>query len=125
MCPTPPHPTPLGRRTDPNGRELTILGAIYALIPTAGYPEVALHYVKDERTRFGLALECGNIAIALESAKKLEEKDAWLQLAEAALKQGDHVVVETCYQRAKSFEKLSFLYLITGNMERPVSNSAF
>ena len=34
-----------------------------------GYPEVALHFVKDEKTRFGLALECSNIEAALESAK--------------------------------------------------------
>lgn len=25
--------------------------------------QVALHFVKDERTRFGLALECGNIEV--------------------------------------------------------------
>jgi hypothetical protein len=30
---------------------------------------VALHFVKDEKTRFGLALECSNIEAALESAK--------------------------------------------------------
>jgi len=27
-------------------------------------------------------------------------------------------VVEMCYQRTKSFDKLSFLYLITGNLEK-------
>ena len=27
------------------------------------YEQVALHFVKDERTRFGLALECGNIEV--------------------------------------------------------------
>ena len=25
--------------------------------------QVALHFVKDEKTRFGLALECGNIEV--------------------------------------------------------------
>jgi coatomer protein complex subunit alpha (xenin) len=39
-------------------------------------------------------------------------------LAAAALRQGNHEVVETAYQRTKSFEKLSFLYLITGNMTK-------
>lgn len=28
-----------------------------------GYPEVALHFVKDEKTPFGLPLECGNIDV--------------------------------------------------------------
>ena len=27
--------------------------------------QVALHFVKDEKTRFGLALECGNIEVKL------------------------------------------------------------
>lgn len=92
--------------------------AIIAYLQKKGYPEVALHFVKDERTRFSLALECGNIQVALESAKKLDDKDAWHQLASAALMQGDHEVVETAYQRTKCFEKLSFLYLITGNMDK-------
>jgi hypothetical protein len=34
-----------------------------------GYPEVALHFVKDEATRFNLAIECGNIEVALQSAQ--------------------------------------------------------
>lgn len=32
--------------------------------------------------------------------------------------QGNHQVVEMCYQRTKNFDKLSFLYLITGNLEK-------
>jgi len=28
-----------------------------------GYLEVVLHFIKDEKTRFGLALECGNIDV--------------------------------------------------------------
>ena len=35
--------------------------SIIAYLQKKGYPEVALHFVKDEKTRFGLALECGNI----------------------------------------------------------------
>lgn len=27
-------------------------------------------------------------------------------------------VVEMCYQRTKNFDKLSFLYLVTGNLEK-------
>lgn len=34
-----------------------------------GYPEVALHFVRDERIRFNLAVECGNIEVALQSAQ--------------------------------------------------------
>lgn len=92
--------------------------SIIAYLQKKGYPEVALHFVKDERTRFRLALECGNTDIALESAKILDDKESWQQLAAAALNQGNHEIVEVAYQRTKSFEKLSFLYLITGNTEK-------
>ncbi|XP_044765066.1 coatomer subunit alpha [Coccinella septempunctata] len=92
--------------------------AIISYLQQKGYPEVALHFVKDDKTRFALALECGNIEIALEAAKALNDKTCWEQLAQAALWHGNHQVVEMCYQRTKSFEKLSFLYLITGNLDK-------
>lgn len=57
-----------------------------------GYPEVALHFVKDEKTRFTLALECGNIEAALEAAKSIDSTPCWDRLAKAALSQGNHQV---------------------------------
>eukprot|EP00049_Salpingoeca_infusionum_P027282 m.31496 g.31496 ORF g.31496 m.31496 type:complete len:1209 (-) comp9423_c0_seq1:1240-4866(-) len=92
--------------------------SIIAYLQQKGYPEVALHFVKDNRTRFSLAIECGNIEVALEAAQALDDKNCWEQLADMAMKQGNHQVVETAYQRTKDFEKLSFLYVITGNMEK-------
>ena len=35
-----------------------------------------------------------------------------------ALLQGNHQIVEMSYQRTKNFDKLAFLYLITGNLEK-------
>ena len=35
-----------------------------------------------------------------------------------ALRQGNHEVVEMSYQKTKEFERLSFLYLLTGNTEK-------
>uniref|UniRef100_T1J5P8 Coatomer subunit alpha n=1 Tax=Strigamia maritima TaxID=126957 RepID=T1J5P8_STRMM len=92
--------------------------AIIAYLQKKGYPEVALHFVKDEKTRFGLALECGNIEVALEAARALDDKACWERLGETALLQGNHQVVEMAYQRTKNFDKLSFLYLITGNLDK-------
>ncbi|KAJ8268561.1 hypothetical protein COCON_G00137330 [Conger conger] len=92
--------------------------SIIAYLQKKGYPEVALHFVKDEKTRFSLALECGNIEVALEAAKALDERGCWERLGEAALLQGHHQVVEMCYQRTKNFDKLTFLYLITGNLAK-------
>jgi coatomer protein complex subunit alpha (xenin) len=96
--------------------------------------QIALHFVQDKTTRFDLAIECGNLEVALETAKDIDHEDSWVRLAQQALKQGNHKVrrlrnleihanmpnkiVEVCYQRTKNFERLSFLYLITGNPEK-------
>ncbi|KAK7944327.1 hypothetical protein WMY93_000055 [Mugilogobius chulae] len=82
--------------------------SIIAYLQKKGYPEVALHFVKDEKTRFSLALECGNIEVALEAAKALDDRSCWERLGEAALLQGHH----------QNFDKLTFLYLITGNLSK-------
>ncbi|XP_069697001.1 coatomer subunit alpha-like isoform X2 [Periplaneta americana] len=92
--------------------------SIIAYLQQKGYPEVALHFVKEDKTRFSLALECGNIEVALEAACRLDNKACWECLGQAALMQGNHQVVEMCYQRTKNFDKLSFLYLITGNLDK-------
>ena len=92
--------------------------AVIAYLQQKGFPEVALHFVKDERTRFNLALESGNIQIAVASAKEIDEKDYWYRLGVEALRQGNAGIVEYAYQRTKNFERLSFLYLITGNLDK-------
>lgn len=92
--------------------------SIIAYLQKKGYPEVALHFVKDEKTRFLLALECGNVDVALEAAKALDDKACWEKLAEHALMHGNHPIVEYCYQQTKNYDKLSFLYLITGNLAK-------
>ncbi|KAF6161820.1 hypothetical protein GIB67_008581 [Kingdonia uniflora] len=92
--------------------------AMIAYLQQKGFPDVALHFVKDERTRFNLALESGNIQIAVASAKEINEKDHWYRLGVEALRQGNAGIVEYAYQRTKNFERLSFLYLVTGNMDK-------
>lgn len=111
--------------------------SIIGYLQKKGYPEIALHFVQDQQTRFDLAIECGNLQVALEMAKAVDREDVWNKLAGAALKSGNHQVspahrrcaeeacfvlieqiVETCYQKTKNFDKLSFLYLITGNTQK-------
>ena len=58
------------------------------------------------------------LQVALEAARALDDKECWEKLGEAALLQGNHQVVEMTYQRTKNFDKLSFLYLLTGNLEK-------
>ncbi|CAJ0573308.1 unnamed protein product, partial [Mesorhabditis spiculigera] len=92
--------------------------SIIGYLAKKGFPEIALNFVKDQSTRFGLALECGNLDVALEAAKELDDRAVWEALAEAALMLGSHQIVEQAYQRMKDFEKLAFLYLITGRLDK-------
>ncbi|XP_044509861.1 coatomer subunit alpha-2-like [Mangifera indica] len=92
--------------------------AMIAYLKQKGFAEIALHFVKNERTRFNLALESGNIQIAVAAAKEIDEKDYWYQLGIEALRQGNAGIVEYAYQRTRNFERLSFLYLVTGNLDK-------
>ncbi|KAI9366723.1 coatomer WD associated region-domain-containing protein, partial [Zopfochytrium polystomum] len=91
--------------------------SIIAYLQKKGYPEVALHFVKDSKTRFELALQCGNLEVAEETAKVLNRDESWNLLASEALRQGNHKIVEKALQQTKNFDRLSFLYFITGNTE--------
>ncbi|KAF7316415.1 Coatomer subunit alpha [Mycena indigotica] len=82
------------------------------------FPEIALHFVQDTNTRFELALECGNLDVAMETAKTIDRPECWDRLAQQALKQGNHKIVEKAYQQTKNFDKLSFLYLATGSTDK-------
>lgn len=92
--------------------------SIIAYLQRKGFPEVALHFVRDEKTRLALALDSGAIDVALEAAQALDEPDAYRQLADEALKQGNLQVVERCLQKVKDMDRLAFLYVITGNFEK-------
>ena len=97
--------------------------AIVGYLQSKGFPEVALHFVREPKTRFRLALACGNIDAAIECALQIENqgeskdggRETWGQLGGEALRQGNHQVVEMSYQKTKDFDRLSFLYLITGD----------
>ncbi|XP_063932491.1 coatomer subunit alpha-like [Zophobas morio] len=83
-----------------------------------GYPELALHFVKDEKAKFPLALQCNNLQVALNCAKKLNDPNCWELLAECALKQGNCSIVELAYQQTKNFERLLLFYIFTGNIAK-------
>jgi coatomer protein complex subunit alpha (xenin) len=89
--------------------------AVIAYLQKGGFPEIALFFVEDEPTRFNLALECGNLDIALKAAKQVDQPETWHRLAAEALRQGNVEIAEIAYQCVKALDKLSFLYVITGN----------
>ena len=83
-----------------------------------GYPEIALQFVQDPQTRFELAIECGNLEVATEMAKEIDRPKIWTRLGSEALIHGNHQTVEMTYQKLRNFDKLSFLYLCTGDEEK-------
>ncbi|KAJ1919803.1 hypothetical protein H4219_001712 [Mycoemilia scoparia] len=92
--------------------------SIIAYLQKKGYPEIALHFVRDNVTRFGLALECGDMNIALETAKAIDKPQYWLKLSQESLRLGHIQVADQAYQRMKDMNKLSFLYSITGATDK-------
>eukprot|EP00882_Tetradesmus_deserticola_P026360 GHRQ01029065.1.p3 GENE.GHRQ01029065.1~~GHRQ01029065.1.p3 ORF type:complete len:125 (+),score=41.01 GHRQ01029065.1:163-537(+) len=81
-------------RNIPRNSEAIAAAACCCLPPG---PQVALHFVADEATRFNLALQCGNIEVALAAAQALDNKDTWYKLGE---RHGQHwsidAVTVTC-----------------------------
>ncbi|KAI5460278.1 coatomer WD associated region-domain-containing protein [Mariannaea sp. PMI_226] len=97
-------------------RNSSLVGqSIISYLQKKGYPEIALQFVQDPTTRFDLAIECGNLDVAVEMAKELDKPKFWARLSNEALAHGNHQVVEMSYQKLKQFDKLSFLYLATGD----------
>lgn len=92
--------------------------SIIAYLQKKGYPEIALQFVQDPQTRFELAIECGNLEVAVEMAKQLDKPKLWQRLSTEALAHGNHQVVEMTYQKLRNFDKLSFLYLATGDQDK-------
>ncbi|KAK4988789.1 hypothetical protein LTR66_007227 [Elasticomyces elasticus] len=92
--------------------------SIISYLQKKGYPEIALQFVQDPQTRFELAIECGNLDVAVEMAKQLDRPRLWQRLSTEALTHGNHQIVEMTYQRLRNFDKLSFLYLVTGDREK-------
>lgn len=59
---------------------------------------MALHFVDDNKTRFDLALACGNIEIAMNTSYELNDDASWHKLGVEALRQGNHQVkLLTCH----------------------------
>ncbi|ROW07448.1 hypothetical protein VMCG_03738 [Cytospora schulzeri] len=100
-------------------RNSSLVGqSVISYVQKKGYPEIALQFVQDPTTRFELALECGNLEVAVEMAKQLDKQALWTKLSTEALAHGNHQIVEMCYQKLKQFDKLSFLYLTTGDHDK-------
>lgn len=92
--------------------------AIISYLRKNGYAQVALQFVQDAGSRFELAIEAGRLDVALREAERLNNKQCWLRLGEAAVTLGDIEVAEAAYKSGGWEEKWSFLLLITGQFEK-------
>ena len=92
--------------------------SIISYLQKRGYPEIALEFVQDPQTRLDLAVESGNLKVASEVAAQLQGPAYDEILATAALEQGNHDILEDVFLRQRDFDKLAFIYLVTGNRSR-------
>eukprot|EP00922_Rhytidocystis_sp_ex-Travisia-forbesii_P020210 GHVS01029784.1.p1 GENE.GHVS01029784.1~~GHVS01029784.1.p1 ORF type:complete len:1266 (-),score=169.97 GHVS01029784.1:250-3756(-) len=92
--------------------------AVIGFLKKKGHPEVAMQFVEDPLTRLNLALDYGHIEEAMKAAQQLDDKSVWNRLGAEALRQGNQQIVEMVYQKVRDFDRLSFLYLITGNLTK-------
>jgi coatomer protein complex subunit alpha (xenin) len=92
--------------------------AIIAYLREKGFPEIALQFVKEPKTRFDLAIECGNLNVALEMANIINNNTYWERLGLEASRQGNVKTLEIVYQKTKNFDRLSFLYLTIGDRQK-------
>ncbi|CAD8090002.1 unnamed protein product [Paramecium sonneborni] len=79
---------------------------------------VALKLVKDKHAKFSLSLDSGNLEFAYKAAVEIKDSQLFEQLRTEALRQGNHLLVDVCDQQLSQFDRLSFLYLCTGNIEK-------
>ncbi|KCV69616.1 hypothetical protein H696_04035 [Fonticula alba] len=99
--------------------------------PSAPGRQIALHFVRDEVTRFNLALECGNLPLAREMAVLLDRGDTWLKLADEAIMMGNVRIAESALRRSRTAahpstaaalsagqDRLTLLNLITGEHQK-------
>ena len=83
-----------------------------------GRPELALGFIKDPLSRCLLALESNNLEAAFLAAGQVNEESIWLKVGELSLLNGDLAVAEQSYQRGRLYDKLMFLYLLTGQTDK-------
>lgn len=91
-----------------------------AFLAKKNYPDLAMHFVKNPRVRFQLALQGFRLVEALRSAEMLKDDKCWQMLAYTAMLQLDVKVAEHAYIKLKQPYKLAMLYILTGQKDKLV-----
>lgn len=91
-----------------------------AFLVKRGHPGLALKFVDDDATRFPLALQAFDIDEALQAAIKIDRKECWKQLAEAAMLIGHVKAAEKAYWQLKEPYELAMLYLVADQRDKMI-----
>lgn len=94
--------------------------ALVAYLYGKGLSNLAVHLVKDPKTRFYLALESGEVELAAQLASELGDTALLKLLGREALKLGRYDEAEKAFFQAKDAESLQWLYVCQGNREKLV-----
>lgn len=98
----------------------TLTRAEISFLVKKGHPGLALKFVKDNQTRFPLALQAYDIDEALDSATQLDNVKCWEELVEVAIQVGHIKAVETAYIKLRKPYKLAMLYLVSGQKDKMI-----
>ncbi|WBY54487.1 coatomer alpha subunit [Plasmodium yoelii yoelii] len=87
-------------------------------IKKKGFANLVLQMVSNNHIIFNMSIQLGNIENALKIAKKIDKKHIWEILSNHALLLGNYEIAEYSLQKIKAYDKLSFLYFFSGNIEK-------
>lgn len=82
-----------------------------------GFKPQALQVSTDPDHRFDLALQIGDLAIALKLAREADNPQKWSQLADAATSRNQFDLVNECLQKANDFGGLLLLATSSGDAD--------
>lgn len=71
--------------------------SIVSYLKEQGHSEIALFFEQDLKQRFSLAIACGNLQVAFDSAAELKDKECFNKLAQTSMALGNYEITEKCF----------------------------
>ncbi len=80
--------------------------ATIAYLYRKNYCALAMTLVQDQRAKFSLALDSGNLEVAYKTCTELKDKELYKKLAKEALSQGNHQLLDLILGKSEKLEKM-------------------
>ena len=80
--------------------------------------DIACSLARDSKTKFELSLKSGDYKTAIAAADELNDPASYKKLSQSLINAGLFGMAESSMKKAKDYESLSFLYLISGESEK-------